>query len=333
MTVKQSQDKILTNLIFLSFLILFFYTIFSYIFHDKNKKILLAEADIQTQRLFHYEIQEQGLFFRSILDSMLTNPSLSQAMLANDIKAIKQQINPIFEQLNQSNGVVYLNFISANRKQKVHFEGRQKIGYVIDRIDLFEEAETGVIADVLDLDMSGLATLRILVPWRDTNDNLIGFAELGFNLEPLINSIHSILGLDLLVLVNKNMLSRDLWEEGEKISGQPLRGWDEFASSVAVIQTLQTVPMPIGLMIEDGSKSREVSLTIDENKKTYAFYKHPLDNVRQRSIGEIVILKDVTKINKRFQRSFIFLCSGLFISFVVLIMRTRHLLRSNNAKS
>jgi hypothetical protein len=211
-------------------------------------------------------------------------------------------MRPLFERLHDGQGISYLNISRADRSQILRLESGQRTGQVVDRLNLFDAAEAGALPYGLDLDTLGRVTLRVVAPWRDGDGHLIGFIELGREIEPLIDSLHRVLGVDVLVLIRKDLLDRESWEEGERIAGRQ-RSWDELASSVAVIQTLPSVPMPVGLMIEDGSRSREVTVTADKKRRTYAFTMRPLQDIGERPIGEIVVLKDVSDSNLLFGRT------------------------------
>ena len=272
---------------------------------DRSKRSAVSATAEHAQRLLRLELDQEATAYRAAMEAVGLSPGLVHAMTAGDAAALKQAARPMFERLREQQGISYLNFIRADRSQILHLEGTERSRQVVDRLNLFDAAEAGEQPYGLDLDAFGTVTLRVVAPWRDVEGHLIGFIEVGRDVEPLIDSLRRVLGVEILVLVHKELLDRDRWEEGERMAGRQ-RSWDELASSVAVVQTLQTVPMPIGLMIEDGSRSREVTVALDNKKRhTYVFTVRPLSDIGSRQIGEIVVLMDISAISLIYNEMFI----------------------------
>ncbi len=299
----------------------------SVIAQDRAKRVAVSGAAERTEQLLRLELDQEAGAFRAAMDALAVNPALLRAMNQGDGAALRQTVRPLFDRLHEEQGISYLNFTRADRSQILRMEGSERTGQVVDRLNLFDAAEGGALPYGLDLDAFGTVTFRVVAPWRDSDGHLIGFMELGRDVEPLIDSLHRVLGLEVLVLVHKDLLDRDRWEEGERLAGRQ-RSWDELATSVAVIQTLQTVPMPVGLMLEDGSRSREVTVSPDKKRRTYVFTVRPLVDIGERPIGEIVVLKDVTDTTLVFRQTFLAL--AVFSALIALLgfLHSRAVLRT-----
>jgi hypothetical protein len=317
--------KILMAIIVVPSLVAALFIIASTIIQDKAKHTALFREAERTQALLRFELDSGANSLTAAMGDLAANPSLLNAMAGGDSALMRRAVRPMFNRLRDAYGVGYLTISKADRSPILRLEGDERAGQVVDRLNLFDAAEAGAQPFGLDLDSFGRVTLRVVAPWRDNDGHLIGFIELGRDVEPLIDAIHRVLGVDILVLVHKDLLDRDRWEEGERLAGRQ-RSWDELASSVAVVQTLQTVPMAVGLMIEDGSRSREVKVGLEEGRHTFAFTTRPLVDIGRREIGQIVILRDVTDANWEFQRTFLALAI-LAVAIIVLgFLRCRMLL-------
>jgi hypothetical protein len=194
-----------------------------------------------------------------------------------------------------------LYFTRPDHTALARLEGMGRDGRVVDRLTLFDAAESGAPFVGLDLSTYGTLTLRVLVPWRTGDSRLIGFIEMGREIGPLIDAVHRVLGVDVLMLVKKEMLDRDKWEEGERLSGRQ-DSWDEMGALVTAAQTLQSIPTAVGLVLENGPWRKGMTV-IAASHRTLAVSVRPLVDLGNRRIGEMVILRDITGSNWDFTRT------------------------------
>jgi hypothetical protein len=228
-------------------------------------------------------------------------------LAAGEAGAIEHKLAPVFGRLHERSTISHLYFFRPDRSSLWRFEASGKSGQVVDRLQLLDAAESGGASEGLDLSAYGVITLRVTMGWRDASGKLIGFIDIGRDVAPLVDAVHRVMGLDILLLVKKEMLDRDKWEEGERQSGAQ-GSWDELSHAVTVARTLPTIPTPIGLTLEDGQPPKTGDVTIvGVGKKSVAMSVRPLLDIEQKPIGDLVILRDVTQTSRSMLRSMTFL--------------------------
>ena len=65
----------------------------------------------------------------------------------------------------------------------------------------------------------GTFTLRVIQPVFEGNE-LVGYVELGKEIEDVLQSLHQKSGKEIAVVIRKEYLSRPAWEEGMKMLGR-----------------------------------------------------------------------------------------------------------------
>jgi hypothetical protein len=279
----------------------------TYVYQEEMRGGRLVRDADRSQALLRLEIDEASASLHALLDGLVESPGLVAALANGDAAAVEHRVAPVFAHLRDQHGLSHLYFSRPDRTPLVRFDGSGKSGQVVDRLTLFDTAESAGRSDGLDLNAFGVVTLRVTVPWRDAEGKLVGFVEAGRDVAPMIDAVHRVMGLDILLLVKKDMLDRDRWDEGERQSGGQ-GDWDELANFVSVARTMPTIPTPIGLMLEDGKPAMNGEITIvGVGKRSVAMSVRPLVDLEKKPIGDVVLIRDVTDTSRSMARTLIWL--------------------------
>lgn len=327
MAATKTRGEILLIVALVPFLILAMCLAATYVYQeDLRSGRLVRDAD-RSQDLLRLEIEEASASLHALLDGMQEVPALENALAHDDAAGLERRVTPIFNQLRDQHGISHLYFSRPDRTSLLRLDGNGKSGQVVDRLTLFETAESAGRSDGLDLNAFGVVTLRVTVGWRDADGKLIGFVELGRDMAPMIDSVHRVMGLDILLLVKKDMLDRDRWDEGNRESGGQ-GSWDELANYVSVARTMSTIPTAIGLMLEDGKPALNGDITIvGVGKRSLAMSVKPLIDLEKKPIGNVVLLRDVTENSRSMARTLLWLLVLASVLVTLGFWRCRWLLR------
>src|SRR5439155_6117790 len=111
----------------------------------------------------------------------------------------------------------------------------EEFGDKIGRFTLAEARRTGKPTWGNEQGPFGTLTLRVVYPWF-SEGKLLGYIELGKEVEDVLHEVRQMLGVDLVVVADKQFLDRAKWEKASKNLPRPAR-WDQFKSTVVVSQT------------------------------------------------------------------------------------------------
>jgi hypothetical protein len=324
--VAQARGQVLLIVVVVPLLVLAMVLTATAVYQEEIRGGRLIKDAERSQALLRLEIAEASSTLHAQLDGLSDNQELAAAMAAGNAVALERRVAPIFAHMRDQHNISHLYFTRPDRSPLLRLDGTGKSGQVVDRLILYDTAESAGSSDGLDLNAFGVVTLRVTVVWRDADGKLIGFVEIGRDIAPLIDEVHRVMGLDILLLVKKDLLDRDRWEEGERQSGAQ-GSWDELANAVSVARTLPTIPTAIGLMLEDGQPSMTGGITIVEvGKRSLAMSVHPLLDLEKKPIGDVVLLRDVTDTSRTMTRSLALLVAFAAALIVAGALRCRWLL-------
>jgi signal transduction histidine kinase len=270
---------------------------------DHSQRDAADQSADAVQSLLRLQLDRDAGLMHATVDAMTNDAVLRDAMRHGDREALLRRVQPLFTELRDRHRITHLSFIRPNRAMlvRVHEPDREEDG--IDRGTMLDEATRGVPSFGLDLGVQGHLTLRSVVAWRD-HEALLGFVELGEDIAPMAEDIHGVLGVDLLVTVQKDFLQRDKWDEAGRQEGHQ-GNWDQLPFSVAVAQTVKTLPPALTPAVLQGPYPRKVETTTDAGHKVLMVSVLPLIDVAQRSIGTIVVLRDITAAQQVFFRAMV----------------------------
>ncbi|HLN22677.1 MAG TPA: ATP-binding protein [Patescibacteria group bacterium] len=285
---------------------------------DRSEREAADQGADAVQNLLHLQLDRDAGLMHATVDAMTNDAVLRDAMRHGDREALLRRVQPLFAELRDKHRITHLSFIRANRAMlvRVHEPDREDDG--IDRGTMLDEATRGAPSYGLDLGDQGRLTLRSVMAWRD-HDTLIGFVELGEDIAPMANDIHGVLGVDLLVTVQKEYLQRDKWEDAGRQENRQ-GNWDQLPFSVATAQTVKALPPALIPAVLQGPYPRKAEITTEAGHKVLMVSVLPLIDVAQRVIGNVVILRDITAAQQVFYRAMVLVVALSALAGVVVFI-------------
>jgi len=144
----------------------------------------------------------------------------------------------------------------------------------------------------IELGPLGTFTLRVVLPWYQ-GDTLIGFLELGEEIDHITDEVHKTLGTDLLVLVYKQFLGLEQWETGKQMLGHA-EDWPRFGNAVVVGRAMENIPGELVKALEQGDHIYKEHMHVVEDGKNLYITFLPLSDISGREVGDFIVVRDVT---------------------------------------
>ena len=117
---------------------------------------------------------------------------------------------PLFDRFHSDHRVTHFYFTGPDRVNILRVHKTDKHGDKIDRFTTLEAEKTGKHYYGIELGSLGTFTLRTVAPWYD-GEQLIGYVELGEEIEHITQKLHDILDIEIYVLIEKQFLYRRNW--------------------------------------------------------------------------------------------------------------------------
>jgi hypothetical protein len=164
-----------------------------------------------TRILYEVTLYDETKLIKTLLDFHKDNQDWIKAFRAKDRQALFELASPVFEDLRKKHQITHFYFIEPDKRAFLRMYNPERYGDVINRFTLEQAEERGAVQSGVELGSSGTLTLRVDMPWK-VDGELIGYIEFGKEIDHIVPSLSSTLGVDLLVIVETGKLDRQKWE-------------------------------------------------------------------------------------------------------------------------
>ncbi len=162
---------------------------------------------------------------------------LSEAYLARDREGLQELSLPIFEELRNEFGVTHWYFEGVETSPTVFLRVHKPdvYGDLLERATYTEAVRSQTFAAGLELGVTAYA-LRVVHPYKDRDGSLIGYMEMGEEIEAFLDILQRQTGDEYALLIEKSAIEREDWREMRAQRGAP-DNWDEFTEYVVAGST------------------------------------------------------------------------------------------------
>ena len=244
-------------------------------------------------KVFRNQQNRDAELISTLIEALEKDARLRQAYLAGDREQLLRVASPMFEELRANHRVTHFYFHDPRQVCFLRVHEPNRHGDVVQRITMVTSAETGKVSRGIELGPLGTFTLRTVHPWK-VDDQLIGYIELGEEIEHILPRIKDLAGVELVVTIGKAHLDRAKWEQGLKMMGRK-PDWDKYDGFVIVDTTLPEIPVELDRVLSiphAEHAGRVVAASIGAAR--YRGGLLPLIDAGGRDVGDLAAMLDVS---------------------------------------
>jgi two-component system NtrC family sensor kinase len=247
------------------------------------------------QQLFDKQVESETELLSSILELVAKDERLQKAWTAKDRNSLLKLSAPLLKEMGAKHRITHFYFHNPDRTSFLRVYDPDRFDDVVNRFTLLETVRTGQISAGIELGKLGTLTLRVVHPWQ-INGKIVGYIEMGEEIDHIIEKLHNILDVELYISIYKSFLKEENWKAGMRLLNRQ-NDWNFSPYAVIVNQSLKNVPESLNVFLEKGKHeymemATDLKLSIDQFD--YRVGVVPLFDAGEREIGDIIILYDVT---------------------------------------
>ena len=247
------------------------------------------------QQLFDKQVESETELLSSILELVAKDERLQKAWTAKDRNSLLKLSAPLLKEMGAKHRITHFYFHNPDRTSFLRVYDPDRFDDVVNRFTLLETVRTGQISAGIELGKLGTLTLRVVHPWQ-INGKIVGYIEMGEEIDHIIEKLHNILDVELYISIYKSFLKEENWKAGMQLLNRQ-NDWNFSPYAVIVNQSLKNVPESLNVFMEKGNHeymemATDLKLSIDQFD--YRVGVVPLFDAGEREIGDIIILYDVT---------------------------------------
>lgn len=284
-----------------------------------------------TQQLLQEMLDGEAEILSRLLDFYAKDEGLQHAYLVKDREGLLGKAAPLLEEAKTSSGVTHFYFIGLDNRAFLRVHRPGQYNDYVKHFTLAQTVRNNSRSSGIELGKFGNFTLRVVLPWR-VDGELVGYLELGKEIEHITPRLKKILASDLFFLIDKPFIQQRQWEIGLEAKGRA-GNWDELTRCVVVDRTLRELPQEACDFVQRSDGKTNSPLF----KKTLYGRKYrgglvPLRDAGGRNVGNIFVMHDFTKDVNSFLvlatlvGIFCFICGGMIwflLSFYIGKMEKR----------
>lgn len=301
MTYSNLRKQVLIPLS-LTFLVLLGSFLYSaYIIKSNNISDALNRHYHETQSLFNelLTIKFEGML--STAEQIVNDPALQQGMLHQDRARLLVQATTYYRKMVGAEGITRFYFHTPDGHNLLRLHRPQQYGDLPTGNTLQRVMETKSPAHGLELASTGALTLCMVIPWYSEN-RLIGFIELGTEIDDVVRKLAAISHTDYLIALDKTLLDRKNWESVNTGIGHTAN-WELLPDKVISGHSLVRIPNDLLAILSrpsTGANDAEDWKNVRLDSTSFAARRFPLVETGGRTIGEFVLLHDTTRMSQDF---------------------------------
>ncbi len=277
----------------------------------------------QTEALFRQQLQQSAEALDVGLHGVVGDPAYARPLRDHDRARLSQLVTPQFQYFHDTHDVTHFYVIDSGRVVVLRAHEPPLFGDRIDRLTMLQAQRTGTGAWGLELGPLGTLTLRSVMPYR-ADGQVLGYMELGVEIGHIVDRVHAILGVDLLVLIDKRRLDEKGWDEGRRLFHWPL-AWDRLPLVAMANGTMTDLPEPLLRRLATAPADGAVATgDLSVGRRTLHIGSLPLLDAGGARVGSLVVVADQTALvakSRLLMGGAALLCLGLGTVLVVLFRR------------
>jgi PAS domain S-box-containing protein len=242
---------------------------------------------------FDQLLEEHTRALVAVQETIIRDADLLSALKAGDRDRLLVAYRPLLDHLKTRYGVTHFYFSDTNRVCLLRVHQPTRYGDRLDRFTAREAERKGEISSGLELGPLGTLTLRVVRPVFDS-DKLVGYLELGKELEEFLKYITNVEGVQRVALISKNMLDRAQWEEGMRLLGRE-PSWDHLPDHVINYSSMSSSKDSNRLIEAAVNAVNKHADEIKVDNNNWRLILRPMNDAAGQKVGDFLLLDDVTE--------------------------------------
>jgi len=259
------------------------------------------ETSALAEHVYRDQIELSANMLGAAMEALANDRSLRQSLARRDREHLLQSSAGMFAELRKKYDITHLYFSGPNRVNILRVHQPERFGDTINRNTTLQAQQQNKTSYGVELGPLGTFTLRLVTPWFGPDGQLLGFVELGMEIDHVLRAVQRQANVKMSILIDKKFLDRQAWESGMRILGR-VPDWNRFPDMVVSIQSKGNTPPELFRLLERGLiGEQKVVVPVVAGTSEYRAVIQPLEDVAGRSVGRMVTLVDISPQAKTLQ--------------------------------
>ena len=218
---------------------------------------------------------------------------------------------------NYNYNVTHFYIHNLDKTNFVRIHNRDLHSDNIHRYTLNKAIEKSTAVSGIEFSLNHNYTLRVVLPWLNEGE-LIGYIELGEEIDKIINELSNTLNNNIILTINKNLMDTRSYEKWKKENSNSKKyiELDNYYIPNSIMSKIVAKKELLDILNSDKNIK---NIRVDNNELIYDINSEPFYDVTGKEVGKIYVLVDVTNEVKDLDSIIIEILTILVI-FIILII-------------
>lgn len=212
------------------------------------------ETAALAEHVYQDQIELSANMLGAAMEVLANDRSLRQLLAQRDREQLLQGSTRLFSELKKKYDITHLYFSDPNRVNIPRVHQPERFGDTLDRSTTLQAQQKNQTSYGVELGPLGTFTLRLVTPWMGTDGKLLGFVELGMEIDHVLREVQQHDNVKAFLLIDKQFLDRQTWESGMRMLGR-LPDWNQFADVVLDMQATENMPADLARSPQPAARS------------------------------------------------------------------------------
>jgi diguanylate cyclase (GGDEF)-like protein len=290
--IERSHKKLLFKVFlpffvgFVTILIAIFFSFDSiYRYYEIKKTTEMAE---HISTMYHNKLQENNTLYNEIIEHLIADERIATYYQAKDRSSLYNYTKPLYIRLKKNFKVTHLYFHGIDRKVFLRVHNPSIHSDLINRETLLLAQKSGQNSFGIEFGIAHNLTSRSVFPYH-INGNLVGYIELGEEIDYFTPYFSNIFHSDVLMAINKELIDIENIRLTSKLE-QKVKKYPLTNRYYIINSTLPTISEKLKNLLDDPLQNK--SFFIDMLDHTYKVICINLQDIHDKNVGKMFVLFD-----------------------------------------
>ncbi len=280
-----------------------------YIVEDNISKQSL-KAFNSVSLAYEHIISQDTYLMESLIEELEKDAEIIKLFKEGNKKLLFKSLNQKFSKYKTRHEITHFYIHNINQTNFLRVHNENLHSDKITRVTLQNAAKNLSTSSGVEFGIYHNLTLRVVLPWF-VDEKLIGFIEMGKDIDKLSPKLHAMIQSDIIFTIKKKYIPKEhflIWKNRHKEN----KFYKAMNNYYVIDSTITTIGPLLQKLLDHNSKS-DNHFIVNANKKYFINSQSNLD-ISGKHIGKICVLHDVSK-------EYDFLYALIFkITIIVLIL-------------
>jgi signal transduction histidine kinase/DNA-binding response OmpR family regulator len=296
------------------FVLLGTFTLSAYWWEQHTFGDSLAKLQQSVEINYRSTVDREADMLSATMVAVVHNDRIKHAFISQNRELLLKEALPMFDILKRNHNITHFYFIRPDRINLLRVHQPARHGDLINRSTLLTAQREHKLSYGIEVGPIGTLTLRVVVPWYD-GDKLLGYVELGKEIENIVRDIKPALHADITVVLDKSLLKRTDWENGMRMMGRKPE-WAQFPADVIILSTINRLPDTVAAFVPVWRKmaiDQRWQQLVNENGRRFGVTITPILDASAKRVGALLVTEDVTEASQLMRRNLLLVIAACLI--------------------